>query len=68
MPRRICSVLEPWFETLAQARAVVASWRRDYNEVRPHSSLGRIPPALFAERHRRLAVDAATKDRINPID
>jgi len=59
---------EQWFETLAQARAVLASWRRDYNEVRPHSSLGRIPPALFAERHRRLAADAVPKDMINPID
>lgn len=59
---------EQWFETLAQARVVVAGWRRDYNEVRPHSSIGRIPPAQFAERHRRLAVDAAPKDKINPID
>ncbi len=31
---------EQWFETLQQARTTVAEWRRDYNEVRPHSSLG----------------------------
>ena len=37
---------------LAQARKVVTEWRRDYNEVRPHSSCGRIPPAKFAANHR----------------
>jgi transposase InsO family protein len=37
----------------AQARETIATWRRDYNEVRPHSSIGRIPSALFAEQHRR---------------
>ncbi len=50
---------EHWFQTLPQARAVVAAWRQDFNEVRPHSSLGRIPPARFAEQHRQQAVDAA---------
>jgi len=61
---------EQWFETLAQARAAIAAWRRDYNEVRPHSSLGRIPPARFAEQHRRLAVDAArtANDKPQPIN
>jgi putative transposase len=43
---------EHWFETLPQARSEIAIWRQDYNEVRPHSSLGRIPPAEFAQRHR----------------
>lgn len=43
---------EQWFETLTQARTCIAEWRRDYNEVRPHSSLGRIPPAQFAQQHR----------------
>jgi len=43
---------EHWFETLQQARTEIAIWRQDYNEVRPHSSLGRIPPAEFAQRHR----------------
>tara|TARA_B110001454_G_C12313895_1_gene264840 strand:+ start:109 stop:336 length:228 start_codon:yes stop_codon:yes gene_type:complete len=32
---------ECWFQTLHQARMAVAFWRTDYNEVRPHSSLGR---------------------------
>jgi len=41
-----------WFETLDQARTIIAVWRSDYNEVRPHSSCGRIPPAQFAARYR----------------
>lgn len=43
---------EHWFETLMQARSEIATWCQDYNEVRPHSSLGRMPPAEFAQRHR----------------
>ena len=43
---------EHWFTSLAQARDVINAWRRDYNEVRPHSSCGRIPPAQFAANHR----------------
>jgi transposase InsO family protein len=43
---------EHWFTSLAQARDVIADWRRDYNEVRPHSSCGRIPPSQFAANHR----------------
>jgi putative transposase len=61
---------EQWFESLHQARTAVAAWRRDYNEVRPHSSLGRIPPAQFAEQHRRCPGDAAQNqdDKIQPIN
>lgn len=54
---------EHWFQTLLQARAEIATWRQDFNEVRPHSSLGRIPPARFAEQHRQRAGDAA-KDQL----
>lgn len=46
IPRR--GLNEHWFQTLQQARETIARWRRDYNEVRPHSSIGRIPPARFA--------------------
>jgi len=49
---------EHWFETLHQARSATAIWRQDYNEVRPHGSIGRIPPARFAELHRQRAGDA----------
>jgi putative transposase len=48
-----------WFQTLHQARSVISAWRQDFNEVRPHSSIGRIAPARFAELHRRRAGDAA---------
>jgi putative transposase len=41
-----------WFETLAQARQTIKEWRTDYNEVRPHSSIGRVPPAQFAQTLR----------------
>jgi len=41
-----------YFNNLEHARAVIAAWRRDYNEARPHSGIGRIPPAEFATRYR----------------
>ena len=33
------------FDTLLEAKVLVARWRRHYNQVRPHSSLGYRPPA-----------------------
>jgi putative transposase len=41
-----------YFRNLEHARAVITAWRRDYNEARPHSGIGRIPPAEFAARFR----------------
>jgi class 3 adenylate cyclase len=40
---------ECWFESLADARGKIEAWRIDYNTVRPHSRLGNLPPAVFAE-------------------
>jgi putative transposase len=37
---------------MACPRRVIVEWSRDYNEVRPHSSCGRIPSAEFAAQHR----------------
>lgn len=48
---------EHWFTALQQARDIIANWRRDYNEVRPHSSCGRIPPARFAANFRQAQED-----------
>jgi putative transposase len=33
-----------WFMSLDDARAKMEEWRRDYNEVRPHSAIGNKPP------------------------
>ena len=38
------------FESLAAARKLTKAWREDYNEVRPHSSLGYVTPVEFAAR------------------
>ncbi len=33
------------FATLTEAKVLIKQWRREYNQVRPHSSLGYRPPA-----------------------
>ncbi len=37
-----------WFLSLADARAKIEAWRRDYNESRPHTALGWLTPAEYA--------------------
>jgi len=37
-----------WFASLAEARAVVEAWCRDYNESRPHTALRNLTPAAFS--------------------
>jgi putative transposase len=37
-----------WFLSLAEAQERIDSWRRDYNQQRPHSSLGGLAPVEFA--------------------
>ena len=37
-----------WFMNLFDARRKVALWKAEYNEQRPHSSLGYRTPAEFA--------------------
>jgi putative transposase len=39
---------ENWFLTLQEAREKIEMWRRDYNQVRPHSALGYQTPEEFA--------------------
>lgn len=38
------------FLSLNDARQKVEEWRKFYNELRPHSSLGGMPPSLFASK------------------
>ncbi len=40
-----------WFQNLFQARRIIANWRRDYNECRPHSSLKHLTPVEFAAKN-----------------
>jgi putative transposase len=41
-----CLSLE-WFRSRAEAMVLIEIWRRHYNEVRPHSSLGYLTPQEF---------------------
>ena len=43
---------EHWFHSIEHARALLAQWRQDYNEQRPHSMLGYKTPAEVAEELR----------------
>jgi hypothetical protein len=37
-----------WFQNLFDAKRKISLWRKEYNEERPHSSLGYRTPAEFA--------------------
>jgi putative transposase len=41
---------ENLFFNLSHAREIISQWLEEYNEVRPHSSLGRLPPALYLKQ------------------
>ncbi len=39
---------ETLFRSIDHARETLALWKDDYNTIRPHSSLGNLPPAIYA--------------------
>jgi putative transposase len=41
-----------WFTSLSDAKETIEAWRVDYNEARPHGSLGYLAPSEFAKRSR----------------
>lgn len=47
-----------WFRDLSEARELIEAWRVHYNTERPHSSLGYLPPAIYAQQ---LAAEAQLK-------
>src|SRR5690606_34538966 len=56
-----CLSLE-WFRNRIEARIVIEDWRRHYNEVRPHSSLGYLTPAQMAKNlNNRLPTHAISQ-------
>jgi len=45
--------LDRWvFANGHEAQMVIEQWRQEYNHRRPHSSLGYLPPAVFADQAR----------------
>jgi putative transposase len=40
---------EHWFSSLHEAREIIETWRQDYNQFRPHSSLGNLTPQEYAK-------------------
>ena len=40
-----------WFETFAGAKRLIEALRQEYNESRPHRSLGERTPSGFASQH-----------------
>src|ERR1700744_6600958 len=43
----------PWFLSLEDADEKIETWRREYNEYRPHSSIDNLTPMEFVTRHRQ---------------
>ena len=41
---------EHWFTSLPHARALIETWRREYNEERPKKGLGGLTPAEYAKQ------------------
>ena len=44
------------FESLEDARMKIEAWRIDYNDYRPHSSLGQLTPREFADQFQQQRV------------
>ena len=44
------------FGSLEAARVIIEAWRLDYNQYRPHSSLGHLTPNEFLDQHQGSAI------------
>jgi putative transposase len=51
---------EHWFLNLADARLAIEDWRKDYNQVRPHSALGNLTPETFARQTAEIQAGLAS--------
>lgn len=60
--RREC-LSQHWFLSVEDARRTLDLWKEDYNNNRPHSSLGQVPPAEFRRggRFGRVPKDSKTR-------
>lgn len=66
---------EHWFLDLADARTKIEAWRREYNQERPHSSLGGLTPEEFANcwgvaglrSHDAISGQPGTNEALNQV-
>jgi transposase InsO family protein len=70
--RTIRIFLERRFRDRTEAKVSIEQWRRHYNEVRPHSSLGYLTPAAFTAKHLvdrdgRLALTLRRTKKVYPV-
>jgi len=57
---RLECLRQHWFNSLSEARRIVEAWRQDYNQVRPHRSLGQRTPAEVLRQYefnRKLSLE-----------
>ena len=52
------------FSSLNEARIMCEEWRTDYNEERPHKSLGYLSPIKFAELRPELYPQTVNENRL----
>ena len=48
-----------WFKNRIDAKILIEEFRRQFNEVRPHSSLGQLTPAEFKQQLSTTVPDRA---------
>jgi len=60
-----CLSLE-WFRNRTEAKIVIETWRRHYNEVRPHSSLSYLTPMAFKTIEFKTKESSTNPDRPIP--
>ena len=56
---------EHWFASLTDARRTIEAWRRHYNEAWPHSALGYLTPAAYA--NASIGLPQVTKGYFLPL-
>jgi len=49
-----------------QTHAILDSWRRDYNGLRPHSALANWTPEQFRAQHNAVAAMTSNGRNFNP--
>jgi putative transposase len=47
---------QEWFISLKEARLLIEKWRLHYNSIRPHSSLGYLPPDRWTRKLKTLSL------------